>query len=217
MDPNPELNFHRPNAPGRGRFGDNHVSTGTTALFRAVQLNDAASVEALLKAGADPNIVTMGFNAFLMASGAGPTSRGNRAPGNLEIVKLLFDDAGEGKTPDVNAQVTGLKNYSYNVSYVSTDLSDEGTSALHAAAEDGNLELVKYLLEKGADPNLVDSEGKKPIDLIPSLTLADGRGKGKGKGKGAPKGGFGRGRGPVAPPPDPADLAEIRSLLEAAQ
>ena len=27
-------------APNQGRFGDNQVSTGTTALFRAVQLND---------------------------------------------------------------------------------------------------------------------------------------------------------------------------------
>ena len=37
VDPNPEMNFHRPNAPNRGRFADNQVSTGTTALFRAVQ------------------------------------------------------------------------------------------------------------------------------------------------------------------------------------
>ena len=53
---NPEMNFHRPNAPNRGRFGDNQVSTSTTALFRAVQLNDAEVVELLLKKGANPNI-----------------------------------------------------------------------------------------------------------------------------------------------------------------
>ena len=30
VDANPEMNFHRPNAPNRGRFADNQISTGTT-------------------------------------------------------------------------------------------------------------------------------------------------------------------------------------------
>ena len=73
---NPEMNFHRPNAPGRGRFADNQISTDTTPLFRAVQNNDLEVVQALLEKGADPNINTMGYTAFLLAAGAGPGGRG---------------------------------------------------------------------------------------------------------------------------------------------
>jgi hypothetical protein len=39
-------------------------------------------------------------------------------------------------------------------------------SALHAAARSGRTDLVRYLLEKGANPELVDADGHKPIDLI---------------------------------------------------
>lgn len=224
VDANPEMNFHRPNAPARGRFGDNHVSTGTTPLFRAVQLSDETSVEALLKAGADPNIESMGYTAFLLAAGTAPPARGGGSSPNMEMLDLMFEYA----KPDVNAKVTGTLLWSYNVSRVYSPqdrepANNEGMSALHTAAQTGNLELVQYLLERGADANILNADGKKPIDLIPAPAPAGGRGKGKGKGpggpaakgKGAPKGG---GRGPAGPPPpDPADLAEIRSLLEAAQ
>ena len=230
VDSNPEMNFHRPNAPGRGRFGDNHVSTGTTPLFRAVQLSDETSVEALLKAGADPNIDSMGYTAFLLAAGTGPRVRGGASGPNMEMLDLMFEYA----KPDINAKVTGTLQWSFNVSRVYSPqdrepADNEGMSALHTAAQTGNLELVQYLLEKGADANLLNAQGKKPIDLIPAPAPARGRGarggaKGKGKGapaakgKGAPKGGFGGARGGrgAPPPPDPADLVEIRSLLEAA-
>ena len=79
VDPNPEMNFHRPNAPGRGRFADNQISTGTTPLFRAVQNNDLEVIQALLAKGADPNINTMGYTPFLLAAGAGPGGRGGAA------------------------------------------------------------------------------------------------------------------------------------------
>src|SRR5207248_11278141 len=64
---------------GRGRFADNQISTGTTPLFRAVQNNDLEVVQALLAKGADPNINTMGYTAFLLAAGAGPGGRGGAA------------------------------------------------------------------------------------------------------------------------------------------
>src|SRR3974377_1798545 len=76
VDVNPEMNFHRPNAPGRGRFADNQVSTGTTALFRAVQLNDVEVVQLLLDKGANPNINSMGYTPFGLVAGAGPNGRG---------------------------------------------------------------------------------------------------------------------------------------------
>jgi ankyrin repeat protein len=75
---------------------------------------------------------------------------------------------------------------------------------LHDAAQKGSLELVKYLLDHGANPNLRDKDGRRPVDLIGTgATAAAGAGAAKGKGK-------------AAPAPNAANAAEIRSLLEAA-
>jgi Ankyrin repeat len=42
----------------------------------------------------------------------------------------------------------------------------EDASALHEVVQAGRTDLIHYLLEKGANPELVDANRKKPIDLI---------------------------------------------------
>ncbi len=80
VDPNPELNMHRPSRGGNsGRFGDNQLSTGCTPLFRAAQANDLQVIQALLMKGANPNINAMGFTPFLLVAGVGPSGRGGNA------------------------------------------------------------------------------------------------------------------------------------------
>jgi cytohesin len=208
VDPNPEMNFHRPNAPGRGRFGDNQVSTGTTALFRAVQLNDVEVVEALLKKGANPNINSMGYTPFGLVAGAGPNERGGRgnAQMNLAVLDLLTQYGA-----DVNAKISGTLSNSFHIGYGNANdgvNSKEGTSSLHEAARSGRQDLVRYLIDHGANPNLLDGEGLKPVDVVgkvrgtvPAATAAAPAGA---KGKAGPAG------------PSQAALAEIRTLLQAA-
>jgi ankyrin repeat protein len=205
VDVNPEMNFHRPNAPNRGRFADNQVSTRTTPLFRAVQLNDIDVAQALLNKGADPNINTMGYTPFGLAAGNGPNGRGAPGQGSNPLMMDLLAKHGA----DVNARINGTLSFSFHTGYGNTNdgvNSKEGTSALHEAARTGNLDLVKHLLDLGADPNLKDADGLKPVDVI-------GKSRAAAAAPAAGRGG-GRGRGPAGP--TEATLAQIRTLLESA-
>ena len=205
VDVNPEMNFHRPNAPNRGRFADNQVSTRTTPLFRAVQLNDLEVAQLLLDKGADPNINTMGYTPFGLVSGNGPNGRGGGASVNMAMMDVLAKHGA-----DVNARINGTLSFSFHTGYGNTNdgvNSKEGTSALHEAARNGQLDLVKHLIELGANPNLKDGDGMKPVDVIGKVRAAAGA---------AAAAANTRGRGRGASGPDEATLAEIRTVLESA-
>jgi ankyrin repeat protein len=212
VDPNPELNMHRPSRGGNsGRFTDNQLSTGCTPLFRATQSNDMEVIRALLDKGASPNIDAMGFTPFLLAAGVGPGGRGGGGGGaaNTALLDLMIQHGA-----NVNAQVAGTGTYSMRVSR--SPSNNEGMSALHAAAQAGTTEMVRYLLDKGANPELVDGNGHKAIDLVgnaargaagnPAATAAP-------QAAGTPAAGRGRG-GPGGAAVNAAAVAEIRALLQ---
>ena len=113
-----------------------------------------------------PNITGMGLTPFLIAAGVGTGGRGTGlasstsagGPVNTAIMDLLLEHGA-----DVNAQVTGTKTYSLRISRAPS--STEGMTALHVAAQKGRADEVRYLLAKGAKTDLLDSKGRKPIDL----------------------------------------------------
>jgi ankyrin repeat protein len=218
VDPNAQLNMHRPSRGGNsGRFGDPLLSTGCTPLLRATMGNDMEVVQALLAKGASPNINDMGVTAFLVAAGFGGGrgfggQAGASGVANIPLMDLLLQHGA-----DVNAQVTGTKTYSMRIARAPS--SNEGMSALHFAAQSGRADVVRYLLDKGANAGIVDDNGHKPIDLV-GISPAAGRGgttpdgaspataqpaaSGAG-GRGGPAGGNSTTRA--------ANLAEIRELL----
>ncbi len=179
VDPNPELNMHRPSRGGNsGRFIDPLLSTGCTPLLRATMLKDRPVMEALLAHGAKPNVVDMGLTPFLVAAGVGTATRGGTglaaqaaAGGNADpaLMDLLL-----ARGADVNAQITGTKTYSMRISRAPS--TNEGYTALHWAAQTGKLDLVKYLLDKGARTDVLDSNGRKPIDLLAAAGAPRGGG-----------------------------------------
>lgn len=219
VEPDTQLSVRRPSNQG-GRFGDPNLSTGATPLYLAVLNNDREVIEALLEAGANPNIVGMGATPFLLAAGVNPFGRGGNGPADTELLDLLIEHGA-----DVNAQITGTLTYSMRISRGMSD--DEGTSALHAAVQAGNVEMVRYLLENGARTDVTDWSGRTPMDVangIGARPIPTELATAKVPDPYAPTevenvedapvvtaGGRG-GRGG----PDAAVLAEIRSLLDSA-
>ena len=199
VDVNAELNMHRPSRGGNsGRFADRQLSTGCTALYRAAEAGDEDVIRVLLAKGANPNINGMGFTPFLVAAGVTPGAGGGSAPSLAILDSMLQHGA------DVNTQVTGTRSYSMRVSY-NPPPNREGTSALHGAVQAGRTALVRYLLDKGAAPDLADANGRKPIDLL-DIRAAGPAPAGRGAG----------GRGGAVEALTPATAAEIRALLQAA-
>jgi ankyrin repeat protein len=228
VDPDPQLNMHRPSRGGNsGRFIDPLLSTGCTPLMRAIVGNDMEVIRALLAKGASPNINDMGLTPFLVAAGVG-TSGGRGGTGlaqaagangsaKIPLMELLIQHGA-----DVNAEVAGTKTYSMRISRAPS--SNEGMTALHVAAQSGNLDVVKFLIGKGANTEIADSQGRKPIDLIGAAASANA-----GRGGGAPAPPAAAGNAGAAPAAAPrggagrpqtsgaagaANGAEIRALLQ---
>jgi ankyrin repeat protein len=226
VDLNAQINFHRPSRGGNsGRFIDPLLNTGCTPLLRATMAGDSEVVRALLAKGADPNINDMGLTPFLVAAGVGAGNRGGTGlaaqssaggPVNMELMELLVQHGA-----DVNAQVTGTLTYSMRVSRAPS--ANEGKTALHIAAETGKPDLVRYLLQKGADTEIVDAGGKKAIDLVSATSRGGGSAPPAATGNSAatqaaatPPAGApaAEGGSPADGKVSPASMAEIRSLLE---
>jgi ankyrin repeat protein len=204
VDPSPELRMKRPTRGGyTGRAGDPLLDTGATPLLRATIANDMEVIQALLAKGASPNVNAMGVTPFLVAAGVGGGQRGGQGTALLDL--FLQHDA------DVNTQVTGTKTYSMR--NPKSQSTNEGMTALHAAAQAGRTDLVRYLLEKGANAEISDSNGRKPIDLVGGARGGNANAPANPAGAaGTPAAAAGRGRG--GPQTTAASATEIRALLE---
>ena len=171
VDPNPQLNSHRPSRSGNsGRFIDPLLSTGCTPLMRAAIVEDIDVMKALLAKGASPNINAMGLTPFLVAAGVGTGVRlAPNRDANMEAVELLGQHHA-----DVNAQVTGTLTYSMRIARSAS--TNEGMSALHVAVQRGEVTLVRYLLAHGINAELRDHEGRRAIDLLDAVAKSGTRG-----------------------------------------
>jgi ankyrin len=141
LDAGANVNFLVNNTPrARMRDGSPRI-VFATALMRAAFSGDIELVKLLVSRGADPKVLSKDNETVLMAAcGTGfipGYSKGRTPAERLEVVKLLIDLG-----LDVNAA------------------DDYGITALMVAANIGDVPIIQYLVDKGADLGAYDL-GKK--------------------------------------------------------
>lgn len=130
-------------------------------LIDAAKQGDVAAIAAALDAGADVNDATEKTTALYEASAAG----------HLEAVELLIERGADvnqiGRFRKSPLQIAVMK--SVDVVKLLLDhgadpnAATSGLAPLHAAADSGCLECAGYLVEAGADVNLLTPDGSPPI------------------------------------------------------
>jgi ankyrin repeat protein len=148
---------------GADRGLDTMLSIGTTPLIRAAKAFDAAAIELLLKAGADPNLPNaQDITPTMAAAGLGSVDADTRGwfttedtqQRSIAALKLLLDAGGE-----INAKG-----------------GRRGQTPLHGAAFWGWNDVVKYLVDRGAKLDAKDAQGKTVVDA--ALGKAGGNSRG---------------------------------------
>ncbi len=168
MNPNPQLNMHRPGRGGNSsRFVDDLLTTGATPLLRAAIGHDAAAVRALLEHGALvdlPNV--MGVTPLMGAAGVGVSQRDRRLnlDDDVQTRALATLDVLIAAGADVNARITDIDGRTARIARISTMTERNGQTALYGAVKFGWTRVVQFLLEHGAKTDIVDALGKSPLN-----------------------------------------------------
>jgi ankyrin repeat protein len=173
---------------------------GTTALGFAIMNRHYDLAAALLEAGADPDVadrtgMTALYGAVDMAFFTSDIGRPNQPLLSRLTAKDVVRIALE-KGADPNAQLTGVV---IGRHHGTGDFSlGNGATALMRAAKGGDLDLMRMLLEAGADQTLAMANGQNVRSLVSG---------GGGRGRGGGLAGFGGGRGGGGGPANPEALA----------
>ena len=136
---------------GEPRDGNRNVLNriGATPFLLAAKAADADMMRRLVENGADPQLTTIdGVTPLMAAAGVGIWRIGENVGTNeeaLEAVTLAYELGNDANAADVN-----------------------NDTALHGAVHRGADEIVRFLMDKGADPDVANSFGWTP------LTIAEG-------------------------------------------
>jgi len=140
---------------------------GFTPLHHAMWTNHCPAIELLLAAGSDPNTIDYGGETALFWAKS------------EEVVKMLIQWGGKVNVRN-NQQRTPLHEEirgggSLAISFALLDAGadpnardEKGKTALHFAAEKGDIENVQHLLQNKSDPDIEDDEGNMPLHIAAS-------------------------------------------------
>ncbi len=142
-----------------------HLGIGNTPIYDAVDQGDTEMVKLLLRKGANPKQENPLFGAL--------------ASGKMELIQLFIDRGADLKTDPrllMYAAISGKKQMvelvlskGFNIA----DAENRGISALAYASQNGHLDIVRLLLEKGVDPNLIGTAFNSPLAVAASPEIAE--------------------------------------------
>jgi ankyrin repeat protein len=157
---------------GGGAPIDQKAGDGTTALIVALQNGDAAIAKTLIERGADVNAANgKGWTPLFLA-----VKNRSREIGTvpnpiidpaalMDVVKMLVE-----RGADVNAR-TKARSDQYGAT---AWLREPGATPLLRAAYCADLEVIKYLLAHGADPQIATSDGTTTLMALAGVGYGDG-------------------------------------------
>ena len=178
-NPNAQLKQWRPPFVRLARGQDNTLATGATPLLRAAHASDVAAVKLLLahKALVDlPN--ASGITPLMAAAGVGVSQNTSRAKekteaASNEVAKLLIEAGADvnrvthdprriRQDPLVREAMYG---FIFQMAFDYAYLPPSGRTALHGAAQKGWNDMVRLLVENGAEVQPVDATGRTPRNM----------------------------------------------------
>lgn len=147
-------------AGGAGGGAVRPPTRGTSALVLAVGSGHFQLAATLLDAGANPNAAAQGWTAlhhitWIRKPGTGSNDPAPYGSGNVDSLTLVRKLKAHGA--DVNARVTRRPNVGV------TALNFIGATPFFMAARGGDTELMRLLVELGADPLLPNEDGTTPL------------------------------------------------------
>ena len=148
---------------------------GATPFWRAAYATDVAAMRLLAAHGADPNVPTRAPEPRRRREGDAPDPSGlppsvAGGPGVWPLHAASGVGYGEGFESNAHRHVPDgwLPSVRYLVEEVGVDVNardHDGYNALHHAAARGDTELVRYLVERGADVTAVSRRGQTTADM----------------------------------------------------
>ena len=152
--------------------------TGATPFWRAAYASDVDAMKMLVAYGADPSIRTERIAGRPRAgdverdvkdvSGLPPVPVGGPAVTPLQAAAGVGYGEGFAANSHRFAPVGMLAAVKYLIEELHADVNafdHEGNTALHHAAARGDVEMINYLVSKGADVKAVTREGKTTADM----------------------------------------------------
>jgi ankyrin repeat protein len=167
--------------------------SGNTPLHAAAQQGDLPLVKALLAKGADPNARTAkadnsGRRSFFRRAGELTPLLTSANAGHLDVMRALVAGGADPKLKGddgttllmqaVGSAKLPIVKYAYQLDNDVMAVTDSGNTVMHAtvtgtsgrSTQEEICDVIRFLAEKGADPDSVNDRGRTPIqiaDIIP--------------------------------------------------
>ena len=140
------------------------LTTGDTPLHIACQLGNKDIALLLLQAGANPTLKNNnGQTPFDLVENK--TLKENLQE-QYSLTQMLFNDVENDSLPEIEYILDRLPANQVSIiinSRTNPESAEQGETPLHIAVKAGNKEMVKFLLDKGADPNIGDKYEATPL------------------------------------------------------